>query len=141
MQKQSTNILQKNKGITIVEVIVTIFILVVGIVGAFGALRQPVGMTNHSINTLKAFYFAQEGIEIVRNERDRMYLEEEPWDVNILGIRTTDLTVNPIPGTAFRRQVFLNGVDDKIEVKVKISWTEKNEEYEVDVQENLYNWL
>ncbi|MFA7385902.1 MAG: prepilin-type N-terminal cleavage/methylation domain-containing protein [Candidatus Paceibacterota bacterium] len=136
----------KNKGVTIIELIITLFVLSIGVVGALSAMRQPIEHTSVSISTFRAYYFAKEGIEIVRNERDRAWIREEEWDKNSLQMRTNHLNADPIQGTRFKRELFLEEVafgdgNSKIEVTVKVSWTEKEKDYEVNVQENLYDWL
>ncbi len=74
----------KNKGFTLLEVIIAIFILAIGILGSFSAIQRATSLISHSSSELKAAYLAQEGIEIVRNIRDSNWLEarwnDVPWD-------------------------------------------------------------
>lgn len=73
------------KGFTIVELIITIFILSIAILGVFGAFSMMLILTSTSSDRLTAAYLAQEGMEIIRNIRDTNWIEmrggsEIPWD-------------------------------------------------------------
>lgn len=63
-------------GFTLIETIVAIFLITVGIVGAFTLITYTVSSTTFSTQKLIASYLAQEGIEIVRNIRDTNWLED-----------------------------------------------------------------
>ena len=69
---QKTRILKK--GFTMLELIVAIFITTVGILSAHNAVSQIVYYTRHVSNKFTAAYLAKEGIEIVRNIRDKNIL-------------------------------------------------------------------
>ena len=70
------------KGFTIIEVIVAIFILSVAVVGVFSAFSIIVILTSTASNRLTAAYLAQEGVETVRNIRDNNWLTrgQEPGE-------------------------------------------------------------
>ena len=77
--------LQKNKNaFTLLEVMIAIFVIVVGIVGTISLIQQTISFIALSSSRLVASYLAQEGIEIVRNIRDGNWLETRtapnPWD-------------------------------------------------------------
>ncbi len=61
---------ERSGGFTVLESIVAIFILSLAISGAFSAVRQGLMSTSMAKDEVKAFYLAQEAIEIVRNLRD-----------------------------------------------------------------------
>lgn len=65
----------KNKGFTIIELIISIFILSIGAVGIFIAYSAMVILTADTADRLTAIYLAQEGMEIVRNVRDNNWLK------------------------------------------------------------------
>jgi len=76
---------QANKGFTFLEIIIAIFVMTIGIVGALLAVQYAISATTQSYSRLTAAYLAQEGIEIVRNIRDTNWLEQRttpttPWD-------------------------------------------------------------
>ncbi len=64
-----------SKGFTLIEVTIAVVILIVGIVGIYTAFSRMVILTSGISNRLVAAYFAQEGIEIVRNIRDTNWVE------------------------------------------------------------------
>ena len=75
----------KNKGFTLLELIVTIGVITVGILGAFTVCISIINYTSLSSSRLTATYLAQEGIETVRNIRDTNLVKQEsglstPWD-------------------------------------------------------------
>jgi prepilin-type N-terminal cleavage/methylation domain-containing protein len=57
-------------GFTIIELIISIFILSVAVVGIFSAFTSVTILTSDASNRLTATYLAQEGMEIARNVRD-----------------------------------------------------------------------
>lgn len=58
------------KGFTAIELVVTIFIFLVGIVGAFGVITYQLRDIKVSNNRTIALYLGQEGVEIIKNIRD-----------------------------------------------------------------------
>lgn len=58
-------------GFTLLESVVAIFVLSLAITGAFSAVRQGLSQTTYAKNEVRAFYLAQEAIEVIRNERDQ----------------------------------------------------------------------
>lgn len=65
---------KKENGFTIIEIIISIFILCVGIIGVYSAFSAVSILTADSADRLVAAYLAQEGIEVVRNIRDSNWL-------------------------------------------------------------------
>ena len=61
---------KKNKGFSLLEVTVVIFIVIVGLIGVLALATQSIKVTNYNKNELIASKLAQEGIEMVRNTRD-----------------------------------------------------------------------
>ncbi|MDP3982141.1 MAG: prepilin-type N-terminal cleavage/methylation domain-containing protein [bacterium] len=66
---------KKKEGFTLVETLIALFILTVGVGGAFGLIHQTISYMAFAQNRLVASYLAQEGIEIVRNIRDENFLK------------------------------------------------------------------
>ncbi len=60
----------KERGFTMIELIVTLAILSFGIIGVYSAFTPLVYLTSNISSRLTAAYLAQEGMEIVRNIRD-----------------------------------------------------------------------
>ena len=65
----------KNKGFSLIEVITAVFILTVGVGGAFSLIYQTLSAVYVVRSELTASFLAQEGIEIVKNLRDNAWLE------------------------------------------------------------------
>ena len=76
------------QGFTFVEVLVSLFILTVGVGGAFAAIRTFTMASNVNNSRLTASYLGQEGVEIIRNIRDTNWLQARAdsnvsWDDGI----------------------------------------------------------
>jgi len=69
-----------SKGFTIIELVISIFILSVGVVGIFSAFSVVTILTSDSADRLTATYLAQEGMEIVRNIRDTNWLNMDLYN-------------------------------------------------------------
>lgn len=61
---------KRSTGFTVLESIVAIAILSLSISGAFSSIQQSFSQAIIAKDEIKAFYLAQEAIEIVRNKRD-----------------------------------------------------------------------
>ena len=61
---------KKNKGFTLVEVLVSIAIFSVSILGLLSVMASGIINTNYAKNKMIAGYLAQEGVEYMRNLRD-----------------------------------------------------------------------
>lgn len=64
-----------NKGFTIIELIISLFILTVAIIGIYSAFYTVAVQTDNISNRFTASYLAGEGMEIVRNVRDNNWLK------------------------------------------------------------------
>ena len=69
-------IFKSSKGFTVLESMVAIFVLSLSISGAFSAVQQSLSQSIISKDEVKAFYLAQEAIEIIRNKRDSNQLDK-----------------------------------------------------------------
>jgi type II secretory pathway pseudopilin PulG len=72
--------MKPSKGFTIIELIISIFILSLAVVGIFSAFSMMVILTADAADKLTATYLAQEGMEIVRNVRDTNWLNMDLCD-------------------------------------------------------------
>ena len=64
----------RGAGFTILEIIVVVFIIAMGLVGVLSLIIQNVQVQYVNKNNLIASQLAQEGLELVRNKRDRNFL-------------------------------------------------------------------
>lgn len=60
----------KQKGFTVLESIVAIFVLSLVISGVFTTVQSSLSQASITKDEVRAFYIAQEAIEIIRNKRD-----------------------------------------------------------------------
>ncbi len=81
---------RKIQGFTLIEVVIALFLVIVGIGGAFTLIQQVISFISISSSKLTAAYLSQEGIEIVRNVRDTNWLEggTNPWDEGLTDCST-----------------------------------------------------
>ena len=154
---------KRNKGFTLLEVILAIFVIMVGIAGTLGLIQQGISYTQLSSSRLTANYLAQEGIEIVRNIRDANWLKMSTWSDGIpsgdweADYKTQNLTRSyagtPLnidsngfysyfsgSPTKFKRKITVAKDTDILKISVQVEWQERGRNNQVTVQENLYNW-
>lgn len=84
------------KGFTMIEMIIVIFIVSVAIVGIYSAFSIIIVLNGDSMDRLQATYLSQEGVEIIRNIRDSNWLnnassDPEAWVFGLAG-QDTDCT-------------------------------------------------
>ncbi len=159
-----------NKGFTILEVMLSIFILTAAVVGSFSLIQQTLHASSLNQSKLIAYYLGQEGIEIVRNIRDNNWLEQyrsDPalsWDDGLdegeyivafgdQALRVfedTFLHLNDdgfydyagTSPTTFKRKITINKIDSSaLSATVEVSWEQGKKIYTADpIIDYLYNW-
>lgn len=159
-----------NKGFTLLEVIVAMFIVTMGVGAVFALVNQTLNSSRIISSKFTATYLAQEGIELAREIRDSNFLKihkgvaTSSWDAGLTSCQAgceadyndTSLVSNSrylkIDGgfynydfgvdTAFRRKITITtSTADILKVSVEASWQEQGRSHQITVQENLYNWL
>lgn len=75
------------RGFTLVETLVAIFIMLIAIVAPLSIASQSLAAARKAKDNVTAFYLAQEGIELARNIRDNNILVGAPtnWNGGSLG--------------------------------------------------------
>ena len=153
-----------NKGFTLIETTVAIFLITVGTVGAFSLIQRTVAFTSISSSQLAAAYLAQEGIETIRNIRDTNYLKTMPWDDglgagddyrldyqsasfpdlscgNYLKYDGNFYTCSFDDSAKFQRKITITKSEvDRMEISVEVTWQERGRGHQVVSQTELYNW-
>ena len=158
---------QRNRGFTLVEVMIAIFVFLVGVVGIYALLPRAIKTTTDNNNRFIAAQLAREGIEIVRNIRDENWLSGDTWDNGISsGDYEADYTAHSLSQsfspadklkidadgfynysngkeTIFTRKINVEKTIDAdsnpiIKVTVTVSWGGTGKTYKV--QEYLYDW-
>jgi len=76
--------IEKNKSFTMIEVLGAVFILSVGVLGAYSVVQNIFIQTFYSSARLTAAYLAEEGLEKVRNIRDTAWIDSaiDDWANN-----------------------------------------------------------
>ena len=143
----------KNKGFTLIEVMTAIFILTVGVGGAFSLIYQTLSAVYTVRSELTASFLAQEGVEIIKNLRDNAWLESRAatstsWLAN-LSEAGGDLKVdssgflNYSSGdqTNFMRNIVLTNVSTStVKVVVTVDWETGGRDHSLEIVENITNW-
>jgi len=128
-------------GFTILELIVAIFVMTVGVLGAYAVVQQIIVYNSISSSRLTAAYLAQEGIELVRNIRDTNWLTVPSVAWNDISSSEEAVIFFDETTSKFNRITTITpDGDNKLKVLVEIEWTEKGNDYTVAVEEYLYNW-
>lgn len=152
------------KGFTLLEVIIAIFIVITALVGSLTIVNLAISAMTVSGDRLTAANLAQEGVELTRHIRD---LSGEDWGVWHNGIASGDYTVQyndivlrpfssaPLKfdsptglynydagdNTFFIRKVSLTKLsDNNVRVISEIAWRERGRDHRIAVEDNLWNW-
>jgi hypothetical protein len=139
-EKIRTN-LNKQKGITLLESVFSLFIVTMTVFASFSLLQQTIAGTSLNESKLTAYYLSQAEIENIKNIRDNNLLNGREWDQGIGDITPSE----PIVGfNKFEREIEVtelnDGSEDFLEIKVIISWERKGKNYQVENVNHLYNW-
>ena len=78
--------MMKNKGFTLIEVLIASFVIVVGVVASYIIVQQIFAQTFRASARLTAIYLAKEGAEVVRNIRDTGWIQSDSWYNNGLDV-------------------------------------------------------
>jgi prepilin-type N-terminal cleavage/methylation domain-containing protein len=156
---------KKEKGFTIIELLITAFIVSAGLLAVYSFFANLTATTNLSISRVEAAYLAQEGIEITRNFRDSNLIAGSAWDNGLYdGDWEADFSSSSlvsyqgrylkIDGSGFysyssgsntkfiRKITLLNSAllgIPYIKITVTVSWQEKGIQYNVSAIENIYD--
>lgn len=155
------------KGFTLIEVIVSVVIISLVSVSAMSAISLNLSSATRIKNNLIAAYLAQEGLEVVRNIRDKDrhlgaafgaslangdYIVD--WNSQSL-VPFADIFLKKDSGglynyssgqdTIFKRRIIIgNSVQNNPAIekvaKTEISWTEKSGPKMIQAELRLFNW-
>ena len=158
----------KNKGFTLIEVIIAVAVIVTVLVAVIALISFSVSGIRPGKSKIIAAGLAQEGIEIVRNIRDSNWLADkrtsDNWDdgldsgqwrvqYNQLGL----LSFSNMPleidsngfyqydfgsNTPFYRKIIIAHIgNNQIKAISEVTWSEKGKSQIIQVEDILYNWL
>ncbi|MCG2690012.1 hypothetical protein L6252_01900 [Candidatus Parcubacteria bacterium] len=136
------------------------FVFFIGIMGIFSLLTATMRSTKGAVDNFKASQLSQEGIELVRNIRDKNWLFYQDWrtdlqacalgcemDYNDAGLsnwlnRSLKIDSNGFynyetgSNSLFKRKITISQVSDALKVKSEVFW--QNETFTtIDM---LYDW-
>jgi len=131
---------KKNEAFTIVETLIAISIFSVSIISMMTVLGGGVSDINYAKSKMTATYFAQEGIEYVRNQRDNYFLSgASGWNSFLSAIVTMKC---PSYDTKFSRACSFNeDISGEVKVSSDVSWSQKGVTHHVILTEELFNWV
>lgn len=154
-----------NKGFTLIETLVAVFILGVSIAGPITFVSSALQSSYYSRDQVTAFYLAQEAVELIKNIRDTNLLNGNDWTNNLGSCLSGDceLSFNQRDGileictsnceimNKFTRKIHiedLSGRDlgDDLEgngyiVSVNIEWKTGLVNREFSVQQLITDWV
>jgi len=132
------------KGFSLVEVILAgaLFVLIVtALVGAFVYAKEATAITG---DRARAFFLADEGLEVVRNIRDEDFsnLADGNYGLSISGGEWIFSGTSDVTGI-FSRQITIFSIDpNRKQVTSEVSWTRENGQSRfVSVSTYLTNWV
>ncbi len=158
---------KKEKGFTLIELMITIFVIAIGLIGVMTLIQNTLRSAFFVKSNLIASYLAQEGVELTRNVRDINWIDQEDWDEGLSdGDYVIDYNNNylsPYNGeflnidnngfysyesgdeSKFKRKIAINQMIDVdgneyLEVESGVFWSYQEEEYSIKAVSHMYNW-
>jgi prepilin-type N-terminal cleavage/methylation domain-containing protein len=160
------NIFKKERGFTLLEMLISILIISIGVSGVYMAVAKYARDTQTERESFMAAYLCQEGIEIVRNLRDFNLVSGAVWKNgltscgtgceadyhtpttlsawttgSILYINQTtglyEYTSSTVP-TSYKRKIVIDNTTNTniLSITVYVYW----ENNTMTAKEDLYNW-
>jgi len=149
-------------GFTIIELMATIVIISIGVLGTYSVVQQMIRVTSSASQRLTAAYLAQEGIELIRNVRDTNWIRDLDWnaglatgdwevdynDFSLSAYANRNLKINNNlynydsgTNTIYKRKITLsNNGADSLKILSEISWTYGGISQSLSAEENIYDW-
>lgn len=160
--------INKKNGFTLVEIMVSLFILGTALAAIFYVLAVNIRSATATKNNFTASLLIQEGIEIVRNIRDQNYVRsgaDDFWsplmDCNNCSVQydSTDFgndsnsylkydnsnklyTYDSGSDTIFKRSIDVETIENNIEKKVTVtvSWEDRGLPKSMTAEDHIYNY-
>lgn len=155
------------KGITLIEVMVSILFLSIGLVPLLSSITTSLSLSTRIKNNLIASNLAQEGIEVARSMRDKAWMDKALFnrdlpegDYLISWNSSSLIPYNPNDylklgagniysessgaDTIFKRKLTVSAVPSpcncEIRVTCQITWVEKTKNRSLTVEDHFFNW-
>ncbi len=162
------NVKMRN-GFSILETVVSLGIITIGIIGVLGLFTQTIRSGEISFNQEIAINLAQEGIEVIRNQRDSNWIipnidwndgingteykvnfkNDNTWEIieatgfQKLYLRSEKIYTHETGNntqTIFERKIEIKNNTDMLEITSTVQWTERGNTQSIIMKDNLYNW-
>lgn len=152
-------------GFTLLGVVISLFLVTIGIVGFALLFRSFEAAAIQNKNELRAGFLAQEGIEIVRRNREassktdwsNWYNDLTNGDYNVVYSNDQLQTYSAIPlkldsstlaynyttgtNTIFYRKINLEKIDSStVRVVCTVDWSFKGNTFQLILEDQLFNW-
>ncbi|MDP2950971.1 MAG: prepilin-type N-terminal cleavage/methylation domain-containing protein [bacterium] len=148
------------EGFTLLEIIIAMFVFFIGIMGIFSLLTATMRNTKGVVDSFKASQLAGEGLELVRNIRDKNWLFYQDWraglqgctlgcemDYNDTGLsswqnRSLKIDSNGFynyetgNNSLFKRKITISQVGAALKVKSEVFWQSET----FTAIDTLYDW-
>ncbi len=108
------NIFKNKKGFSLMEVIVSLYVITMALVGILSLVIQNSKTRNINTNYIIASQLSQEGMEIVRSKRDTNWLRDEDWRTGGAPGTDVDIIQDGDYGVDFSGTIFgaMDTIDD-----------------------------
>lgn len=166
MFKKRGGVFSDNSGFSLIEIATALFIISIGLLGVLSLITQNIQAENINKNKLTASQLAQEGLELVRNQRGDNWLTNDNWDEGITSddyiadhtgvlepvssISEASLQMddngyyvhnNSHDDTIFRRMITIESASNaSTSVSCRVEWSEKGRTLKYVADTVLYNW-
>ncbi|MFH1188801.1 MAG: prepilin-type N-terminal cleavage/methylation domain-containing protein [bacterium] len=157
----------KQKGYLMVEMMISITLIVVGLLGVFALLTQSYAMQQPLADQYTATYLASEGIEIVKNIIDTNAIQKKQWNAGCIidgdyGVDFSSTVPDPLLAgvylkfddatgwyshqvgrqTKFQRTVTIENVsNDELRIISTVAWKGKGgRAQKVVLEDHFFNW-
>lgn len=156
-----------NSGYLIVEMMISITLITVGLLGVFALLTKSYSMRQPLIDNYTATYLAAEGIEVSKNMLDANVIQSLPWNTGFqvdgdYGLDFFSISLDPTlddrplkfdqtsglynytagDDTKYKRVITVTNISaDEIRIVSKVTWKEKHgRDEEVMLEDHFFNW-
>lgn len=154
------------KGFSLVELMVAISMIAIVFTSLISLVNTVLANLSYSHNYLVASYLAQEGIELITQKRNENFKNGDAFDNKIIGncleidykgasrpcsgesnvflkySEDNGFQYGSGSNTVFKRTIKTEKVsDNEIRVQSIVKWKTRNQDFEIVVEDHLYNWF
>lgn len=128
---------KKDSGFTLIEVMIALSVLLIGMLGIAAMLVTSIDANENNKRATEATYLAEQQLEIFRGTPFQSVVDMNSTDtaantkINARGDQNQDASLPKLPCIYRRTWVITNASDTVKDIKVKVTWTYKNQQHEV----------